>query len=471
MSQFNSKEYYEDNRFAQNVALLIVCLGSFLNPLILSSVLVAIPSIADDLRADAVLVGWIPTSFLLTTVVLMLPFGKLSDMYGRKRVYLIGVIVVSVASFLASQSPNIEWLLVCRVLQGIGAAQTVGSGMAIISAVYPKEKRGAALGFIATAVYIGLTSGPLLGGLLTDWFGWRSVFLFHVPLSAIVAVLTLWKLKGEWKLDIRPRFDWVGSLIFASAAILVLLGLSSMPSWPGALMLVASVGCCYAFNKHQSHIPDPLVNMPALKLNRIFSFSLIAAFLLYTAIFPTAFLLSLYLQYIKGISPTLAGQFLITQAVIMAILAPITGRLSDRYEPRLLTSFGALLVAAGFAMLLRINYETPNYFVVVSQVLLGIGIGCFTTPNNNAALGSLKKAGLGIASAMLNLARTLGNMIGMGLATMIIAIMVGNQLIEPDNYNQLLTAIKISFGLSFCFAIVAAFYSYVRGKVHEKEIE
>ncbi len=427
--------------------------------------MVAIPSIANDLQADAVLVSWIPTAFLFTTVVLMLPFGKLSDMYGRKRTFLRGIIILSLGSLLASMAPNIYVLIGCRVLQGIGAAQTMGTGMAIVTAVMPPARRGAALGYVATATYIGLTTGPLLGGFFTEHFGWRSVFVFHLPLAIFVVVLTIWKLKGDWKSDAELRFDWVGSLIFASWALLVLLGLSMMPSWFGATSLAFSCGLAYLFIRNQSKAEQPLVRVAALRANRVFSYSLISAFLLYSATFPITFLLSLYLQYIKGISPTMAGQFLIVQAVMMAILSPVTGHLSDRYEPRLLTSFGCISVAIGFALLLRIGFDTPNSYVVVSQIFIGIGFGFFTTPNNNAALGSLTSAGLGIASAILNLSRTLGNMIGMGVVMMIIAIRMGDALIEPSNYDQLLSAIHIALGLSFFYALIAAFYSFSRGKV------
>ena len=449
--------------------MIVVCIGSFLNPLILSSVMVAIPAIADDLQADAVLVSWIPTAFLLTTVILMLPFGKLSDMYGRKRTYLRGIVILGIASLLASLAPNIYILIACRVLQGFGAAQTMGTGMAIVAAVVPAHKRGAALGLVATAVYVGLASGPLLGGFFTENFGWRSVFIFHLPLVILVAFLTIWKLKGDWKSEVKPQFNWAGSLIFAIWAILVLLGISAMPSWQGAFCLALSCGFAYWFFYNQSRATHPLVKVNALRANKVFSYSLISAFLLYSATFPITFLLSLYLQYIKGISPVFAGQFLIVQAVTMAILAPVAGRLSDRYEPRLLTTFGCLCVAVGFALLLRIGFDTPNSYVVVSQLLFGIGFGFFSSPNNNAALGSLKNAGLGIASAILNLSRMLGNMIGMGVVMMIISIHMGGVLIEPSNYGQLLSAIKSALALSFCYALIAAFYSFSRGKVRNRE--
>lgn len=445
--------------------MLVVCLSSFLNPLILSSVMVAIPAMANDLQADAVLVSWIPTSFLLTTVVLMLPFGKLSDMYGRKRIYICGVITLSVASLLAAMSPNIYWLIACRVLQGVGAAQTMGTGMAIITGVFPKEKRGAALGYAATTLYIGLTTGPLLGGFFTEHFGWRSVFLFHLPFAVLVGILTLWKLKGDWKSEVKPIFDWVGALTFAAWAIAMLLGLSAMPSWQGGITLLIALCFGILFFYHQSRIENPLVRVTAIRANRVFSYSLISAFLLYSATFPITFLLSLYLQYIKGISPIMAGQILIVQAVIMACLSPITGRLSDRYEPRLLTTFGCICVGVGFSLLLRIGFDTPNYYVVISQMLFGLGFGFFTTPNNNAALGSLNKAGLGIASAILNLSRTLGNMIGMGVVMMIIAIFLGDEIIGPDNYDKLLSAIHAAIMLSLCYSIIAGFYSFSRGKV------
>lgn len=427
--------------------------------------MVAIPAIANDLQADAVLVGWIPTAFLLTTVVLMLPFGKLSDMYGRKRIYISGVITLSVASVLAAISPNIYWLIAARVLQGVGAAQTMGTGMAIITGVFPRESRGAALGMAATTLYIGLTSGPLLGGFFTQTFGWRSVFLFHLPFAAAVAVMTLWKLKGDWKSEEKPVFDWVGSVTFAGWAIAVLLGLSAMPSWQGGFTLLVALCFGVLFFYHQSRVEHPLVRVTAVRANRVFSYSLISAFLLYSATFPITFLLSLYLQYIKGLPPTTAGQLLIVQAVIMACLSPITGKLSDRYEPRLLTTFGCICVATGFALLLRVGFDTPTYYVPLSQALFGLGFGFFTTPNNNAALGSLTRAGLGIASAILNLSRTLGNMIGMGVVMMIIAIMLGDAVIEPSNYDQLLRAIRTAIGLSFCYSLVAAYYSFSRGKV------
>ena len=465
MPLFDTDAYYRDNLAAQRVALLVVCLGSFLNPLILSAVHVAVPSIAREFNADAVIVSWIPTSFLLTTVILMLPFGKLSDMYGRKRTYLRGIVILCLASVLASMSPNIYWLIGCRILQGVGAAQIFGTGMAIVTAVYPREKRGGALGFVAASVYVGLTSGPLLGGFFTEHFGWRSVFLFQLPLGVAVVILTLWKLKGDWKAETPPRFDGVGSLIFAAWAISILVGLSSMPSWNGAVVLLLSAAFGWLFFYHQTRVPEPLVQIHAIRANRVFFYSLISAFLLYSATFPVTFLLSLYLQYIKGVSPIVAGQLLIVQAVIMALLAPFAGKLSDRYEPRLLTTIGSLSVAVGFALLVGLAYDTPNYMVAISQVFIGVGFGFFSTPNNNAAMSSLKKGRLGIASATVNLSRTLGNMIGMGVVMMIIAIFMQDSPITPENYDQLMLSIRLALALSLIYALIAAYFCYARGKM------
>lgn len=463
MSPFDTDAYYLNNKAAQRAALWVVALGSFLNPLILSSVHIAIPAIAVDLQADAVLISWIPTAFMLTSVVLMLPFGKLADIYGRKRTYLRGVIMLSGASILAAMVNSMEWLIFCRVLQGIGAAQIFGTGMAIITAVYPKEKRGSALGFVAAAVYVGLTSGPLLGGFFTDHFGWRSVFLFHVPLGLAVIGLTLWKLKGDWKAETPPRFDWVGSLIFAAWAISVVFGLSRMPSWSGLTVLALSMAFAWLFFYHQARVPDPLVHVGALRANRIFFSALVSAFFLYAATFPMSFLLSLYLQYIKGLPAGVAGQILVVQALIMAVLAPFAGRLSDRYEPRLLTTVGALFVASGFLVLLGLGYDTPVPLVVFSQLCIGIGFAFFATPNNHAAMNSLKRSGLGMASATINLSRTLGNMIGMGVVMMIIAINIGDAQITPDTYDQLLEAIRWALALSFLCALAASWYCATRG--------
>lgn len=465
MSQFDTDAYYRDNRAAQRVALLVVCLGSFLNPLILSSVHVAVPSIATEFGADAVIVSWVPTAFLLTTVILMLPFGKLADIQGRKRTYLRGITILCLASLLASMAQNIWWLIGCRVLQGVGAAQIFGTGMAIVTAVYPRERRGGALGYVAASVYVGLFSGPLMGGFFTEHMGWRSVFLFQLPLGILVVLLTLWKLKGDWKADVRPRFDVTGSLVFAAWAISVLLGLSSMPSWHGGFMLLLSVAFGWLFLHHQSRVDQPLVQIQAIRANRVFLYSLISSFLLYSATFPVTFLLSLYLQYIQGVSPGLAGQLLVVQAVIMAILAPFAGKLSDRYEPRVLTTIGALSIATGFGVILGLGYDTPLYMVPLSQVFIGIGFGFFSTPNNNAAMSSLKRAGLGMASATVNLSRTLGNMIGMGIVMMIIAIIMNDAPIVPENYDALLSSIRLALALSFGYALTASFFCYARGNM------
>ncbi len=467
MTQAETDAYYHNNRAAQRIALIVVCLGSFLNPLILSSVHVAVPTIANEFQADAVLVSWVPTAFLLTTVVLMLPFGKLADIQGRKKTYLRGITILCLASLLAAASQNIWWLIGCRVLQGVGAAQVFGTGMAIITAVFPREQRGGALGYVAASVYVGLFSGPLVGGFFTEHFGWRSIFLFQLPLSILVIALTLWKLKGDWKAEVKPTFDVTGALVFAGWAISVLLGLSAMPSWGGAATLLLSLAFGWLFLYHQNRVEQPLVQVQAIRANRVFSFSLISSFLLYSATFPVTFLLSLYLQYIKGVPPGLAGQLLVVQAVIMAILAPFTGKLSDRYEPRLLTTFGSLSIATGFGILLGLGYDTPNYMVPLSQVFIGIGFGFFSTPNNNAAMSSLRRAGLSMASATVNLSRTLGNMIGMGIVMMIIAIMMNDEPITPANYDSLLSSIRLALSLSFGYALVAAWFCYARGNMRD----
>ena len=462
----NETLFYQENPKAVWFVLASICLAMLLIPMTLSSVNMALPTIALELQADAVLVSWIPSATLWGSIVLLLPAGRVADMVGRKPIYLIGVVGYSLSSLIIFAVDSIEFLLIVRVLQGLFSSLVFATAMAIIAAVFSDRSRGTALGLGATSVYLGLTCGPLIGGWLTETLGWRSVFWAPVALASVAIVLAMIYVRNDHDAE-KPSepLDWKGSLLFVALATLLLFGLSGLPGLYNWLMLLAGIGLIFVFVWQQNRCEYPLVRFSLLAANRVLNRSLMASFFMYGAHFPVLFLLSLYLQYLQGLSPSEAGQLILLQALIMAILAPISGRLSDRIEPRLIATLGCVFFGIGFATLIFLESDSSLSHVIVSLCLLGVGFGLFSTPNNNAALGSVPKERLSIASALLNLSRTSGNMFSMAIIMLLMSQWLGSEQIRPERYPDLMIVVKLGFASACAYSFLAAWFSYSRGKV------
>lgn len=441
-----------------------MCIGSFIGPLGMASVNIAIPDLAADLQANAKLVAWLPTIFLLSNVALMLPFGKLADNYGRKRLYTYGLILNALASLMCAWADVIEWVLFWRFVQGAASAMIFGTGVAILSSVTPAQKRGFALGLAATSVYIGLTVAPAIGGWLTELWGWRAVFLFQIPLVVALIVLIKLGLKGEWKSERHSKFDWRGACIFAFSTSSLVFGLSLLPGLLGLSLLGLAIISMILFVLQQSHHSEPLIRVQMFKESRVFSMSLTTSLLMYASVYPLTFLLSLYLQLVKGFGPAHAGQIILLQALTMALVAPLAGRLSDKVQPRIIASVGCAIVALGFIILSQIGIDTSARYIGGSLLLIGLGFGLFSSPNNNAIMGAVNSRELGVASASMNLARTIGNLIGMSLVNLLVHIYLGDGHINNSQYPQLLQIISLSLYISVFCVVLASFFSAFRGR-------
>lgn len=446
----------------ERTALLIATLASFLAPFMGSSVNTALPTIGKEFAMDAVLLSWVTTSYLLTVAILLVPSGRLADIYGRKRVFISGITIYSIASVCSAFAHSAAHLIFYRILHGVGGAMIFSTGVAILTSVFPPEKRGRILGINVASVYFGLSLGPYLGGLLTEHLGWRSIFFSTLPLNCAVIVLTLARLPREWADARGERFDFQGALIYSLTIVAVMYGFSQLPNRTGVALVFAGILGALLFVKWESGIAFPLVTIDLFRDNRAFAFANLAAFINYSAAFATGFVLSLYLQYIKGFSPHQAGLILIAQPLVMAVLSPFAGRLSERLEPRIVASAGMSLLTVGLFLFVFLRSDTSVAFIVSTLVLHGIGFALFSSPNTNAVMSSVDKKFFGIASGMLGTMRATGMVFSMGIATMVFVLYIGRVEISPDHYTRFLESARVVFSILTVLSVVGVFASLSR---------
>ena len=447
---------------ARNTALFIAILAGFVTPFDLSAVNIALPTLGEEFSMDAIQMGWVSTAYLLASAVFLVPFGRIADIYGRKKVFATGLAIFTLASFLMIFAPSALAVILLRVLQGFGSAMIFGTAVAILTSVTPTEQRGKALGIYTTGVYLGLSLGPFLGGILTDRFGWRSIFFVNIPIGILAVLLVFLFLKGEWADCRGERFDLGGSIQYGLTLICVMYGFSLLPDREGFILLIAGAVMLVVFIAREFRISYPLWNIRLFAKNRVFLFSNLAALINYGATFAVTFFLSLYLQYIHGYSPEHAGMILVVQPVVMVLVSPAAGRLSDRIEPGKIASAGMALSALSLLLLAFTGSDTPMLTIIAILVILGVGLGIFSSPNTNAVMGSVERSSYGVASGTLGTMRLAGQMLSMGIAMMVIAIMVGNVQITPELYPAFIASMKISMVVFAVMCIAGIFFSLVR---------
>jgi EmrB/QacA subfamily drug resistance transporter len=461
-----------NDRATKLTALTIASLSSFITPFMMSSINIAMKEIGKELNADAVMLSWIATSYLLAAAVTLVPFGKLADIYGRKKIFMLGMSLFSITSLLCALSVSAPMLIFFRIFQGAGSAMCFATGIAILSSVYPVQERGKVLGIAVAAVYIGLSCGPLFGGLLTRYLGWQSLFLINLPFGVVIILLVIFKLKGEWKDAADQKFDLTGSIIYATAIFAFMYGISalkiSLAPLSIILILTGLVGLA-AFAKWERIVSHPVFEVNLFVTNRVYAFSCLAALINYCATFAAFFLLSLYLRYIKELTPDWAGMILAVTPVIMAIFAPFAGRLSDKKEPRVISSIGMGITALGLVLLILLDNDTTLMYIIVSMILLGLGIGLFSTPNMNAIMSSVDKRFYGIASASVGTMRLLGQTLSMGIVTLVFALFIGRAQITPEYYPMLIKSIRVVFIISSVLGIGGIYFSLYRGRLRPGE--
>lgn len=448
------------------IVLCATTLSSFITPFMGSSLNVALPAMAQDLSMTALTLSWVPSSFLLAAAITLVPLGRLADIYGRKKFFFCGTVIFTLASLLCFWSPTATFLILVRIIQGIGGAMIFSTGTAILVSVFPVQERGEILGINIAAVYVGLTIGPFIGGLLTEQLGWRYIFLFTSLFGLMMILSIIFMAKEERQEANGEHFDVMGSLLYAIALFAVMYGFSLLPALQAGGLIVFGVICLFFFIRQQLRIPYPLLNIHLFRDNRVFAFSNLAALINYCATFAVTFLLSLYLQHIKALTPLQAGLILIAEPAVQASFSPLAGRLSDRFEPGIIASVGMALNVLGLIPLMFIHSATSISYIVLCLMVLGLGFALFSSPNVNAIMSAVENKYYGIASATLATMRLVGQMFSMGITMLVFAVFLGDRPLDQAG-SLLLQSTQLIFFILGILCCAGIFASLARGKIHK----
>lgn len=452
------------NKTNTGALLFIICLSASLVPFMGSALNLALPYINEDLSLSAVMSGWVPTSYMLSTAILQIPCARMADMIGRRKVFIWGVIILTIFSVLSGFAHTGTILIIYRFLAGVGSAMMFGTSTAILTSSVPNEKRGKYLGAVAASVYFSLAAGPFIGGILTQYLNWHSIFFVSAAVSLIVAIGGAIIIKDDWKEEVKSKFDTIGSILFAVGLSALIYGFSELPHVLGFILIGSGVIVLLYFAYYEKKEESPVFNIRVFLENRVFRLSSVSALINYSATFAISFMLSLYLQYIRGLSPRDAGLILIVQSVVQAVTSLKSGSLSDKMSATFLATLGMWIIAFGLAGLCFITETTNLYFLAGLLVLLGLGFGIFSSPNTNIIMSSVDKKYYGLASATMGTMRLTGQAFSMGIAIMAISIMVGNVQLSPEVHVELIGSMRITFIICLVLCLFGVYASSVREK-------
>ncbi len=435
----------------KNIILVIATTTAFILPFLVASVNVALPVMGRDFDMEAVVMSWVSTSYFLAIAMVQVPFGRLSDIFGRKKLFVIGLAVSTLASFLGGFAHSVPVLIIARVFQGVGSGMTFNNSIAILTSVFPPQERAKALGISQAGTYLGLSLGPLIGGVMTEHLGWQSIFYLSGALGICLVILVFQGIKAEWREAKGEKIDVTGSIAYVISIALFMYGFSSLPTTIGIILFVVGTLGMAFFIWYELRTPSPVFALTLFRKNQVFIFSNLAALITYISTFAVTFLLSLHLQYINGMEPGEAGTVLIASSVLMTIFTLLSGYISARFAPRLVATVGMAVNCAALIMLIFLGNTTPLWYIILALGIYGTGIGLFVSPNTNVIMGSVESRVLGVASGTLGTMRTAGMMLSMGITMILFSLYIGDAEITPAYYPQFLTSVKVGFTI---FAIL-----------------
>lgn len=446
----------------QLTTIFVVITTAFITTFTGSALNLAVPDMGSYFGVSAGTVGWLITVYTLIVAAFSVPWGRVADLTGRKRVLVAGTVIFTITSVAAVFGTSIWMMIIIRGLQGIGAAMIFSTNTAILISAFPGKERGKVLGYSIASTYVGLSAGPVVGGFLNHNFGWRSIFVLTAVIAAVVLLIAWWKLPCDKKEETYD-YDKTGTILYIGMIILTMYGLSEIGS--GLLpLIVTAAGLAMAvfFVKHELKAEAPIIQVQMFKSNIAYTFSNVAALLNYGATFAISYLLSIYLQVVMGYSSQTAGMILIVQPVLMAILSPKAGRMSDHISPFKLASAGMGLCAAGVLICAFLGTESSLIQVIIALAVTGIGFALFSSPNTNAVMACVEKEDYGVASSILATMRSVGHTLSMVIVTLIVNNYMGTQALESADPQLLVKTMHTAFIIYTVICAAGIFISLKR---------
>jgi EmrB/QacA subfamily drug resistance transporter len=450
-----------------NLSILsVVATTSFMGTFLVSAVNIALPSIGSSLSLSAIELSWIITSFILGMALFMIPAGSWGDKSDNRKIFKFGLVLFIIASTACYFAPSGIWLIAARFIQGIGAAFSGTTGQAILVSSFPANKRGQVLGISVSAVYIGLALGPAVGGVLTEQFGWRTLFSIAAILGIFTLIVSIIFLKSDKSfIPDSKKGDIAGTLLFMSGLVALVYGSSQIPSTRGWVLMALSLILLVIFWRVESKLKYPMLDTSLFTHNRLFTFSSMAALINYTSTFAIGFFISLYLQKTLSLSPKEAGAVILAQPLMMAIFSPLVGKASDKIQPRYLATTGMAMCTMGLGMLAFLNASTPIWLIVTILIWVGLGFALFSSPNMNTIMSSVERNQYGQASGLAASMRVFGQIISMSIITLLISFNLGDQSIDAVSDQLFLKAMRWGFIIFTVIGVPGIYFSHFRGNV------
>lgn len=447
--QLNTKHYL----------IFVAAFSAFLTAFLSNATSIIIPYIAKDLAMNNVLQNWIATIFLLTIAVLSLPIGNLSTHFGLKKFFVLGLLVFLIGTITCAISFDSFTLLASRAIQGVGGALLSVTGMALVVSKLPPNERGKGIGLNVAGVYIGLSIAPVIAGFLASNYGWQSVFYVVIPFSLLILIIAIFKIE-EVETQKLASFDYIGSIIYSIGILIFIYGFTILNKPLGMTLAGIGLVLLIIFAYMQLNTEYPIFDFRLFK-NVKFTSANLASLISYIATFVTTLVVSYHLQYIRGFNPQSAGFFIIILPVMMALVAPFAGRLSDKINPQILSAVGMGLATLALFILAFLNADTPLYFVSIALFLQGLGYGLFSSPNTNTIMSSVPPKDIPAASSAIATVRVIGQSMSMGMITLIFAVIMGNVKIVHQYYPLLIYSSQIAFAIATVLGFIAVILSLI----------
>ena len=465
----------------RDLALLVVVLGTLMSAVDTTIVILAIPTITQDLHADLYTIIWVIILYLLVIAVFTTQLGRMGDIYGRAKFYNLGFAIFTIGSALCGASPTALYLVAFRGIQGIGAAMMQANAGAIIADIFPPNMRGRAYGFTAIGWNAGATLGIVLGGFITTFFGWRYIFYINVPIGILAIILGMKYIKSQQR--IKVKLDIIGmSLLLVSLSTIAygsadIAGEGVRPL--NVYLISAGLITLLAFLLVEAKQSYPIIDLRVFKGNRVFTYSLLASFLQTTGYLATAFIIIMYLQGIRGLTPLQASLLLVPGYVIASLVAPFTGKLSDRIGSRIPATIGLALMITAILVYLQLTTTSPLYVVIMASIIGGLGSSLFFPANNSAIMANAPRGFYGGASGLARTLSNIGTLLSYVIAISVASITVpryvafevflGTTNLIGGVASSFLDGLKSAFYVSLVILSIALTLSALRGKEYRTQ--